>query len=65
MRPLQLVLQAFGPYAGIEKIDFSLLGNRNMFVISERPGQVKRPYLMELALRYMEKPAETIETVQI
>lgn len=41
MRPLKLTLQAFGPYAGKETIDFSQLGNRTMFVISGKTGSGK------------------------
>ncbi|MFO1444910.1 SMC family ATPase [Bacillus sp. Bva_UNVM-123] len=41
MRPLKLTLQAFGPYAEKEEIDFTLLGNRTMFVISGKTGSGK------------------------
>jgi DNA repair protein SbcC/Rad50 len=41
MRPIKLVMQAFGPYAGKETIDFSVLGNRTMFVISGKTGSGK------------------------
>ncbi|MBY0120573.1 AAA family ATPase [Bacillus sp. S/N-304-OC-R1] len=41
MRPLKLMLQAFGPYAGTEIIDFTKLGNRTMFVISGKTGSGK------------------------
>ncbi|HYK75257.1 MAG TPA: AAA family ATPase, partial [Pseudoneobacillus sp.] len=41
MKPLRLTLQAFGPYAGKETIDFSQLGNRTMFVISGKTGSGK------------------------
>ncbi|RDI45393.1 AAA family ATPase [Falsibacillus pallidus] len=41
MRPLQLTMQAFGPYAGTEKIDFTKLENRTMFVISGKTGAGK------------------------
>lgn len=34
-------MQAFGPYAGKEEIDFSQLGNRTMFVISGKTGSGK------------------------
>lgn len=34
-------MQAFGPYAGREEIDFSILGNRTMFVISGKTGAGK------------------------
>ena len=41
MRPIKLMMQAFGPYAGTELIDFSILGNRTMFVISGKTGSGK------------------------
>ncbi|WNS77284.1 SMC family ATPase [Bacillus sp. DTU_2020_1000418_1_SI_GHA_SEK_038] len=41
MRPLKLIMQAFGPYAGTETIDFTMLGNRTMFVISGKTGSGK------------------------
>ena len=41
MKPLQLELQAFGPYANREIIDFRELGNRTMFVISGKTGSGK------------------------
>ncbi|WP_400247766.1 AAA family ATPase [Niallia sp. JL1B1071] len=41
MRPLKLTMQAFGPYAHKEVIDFTILGNRTMFVISGKTGSGK------------------------
>lgn len=41
MRPIKLMMQAFGPYASEENIDFSILGNRTMFVISGKTGSGK------------------------
>ncbi|PLR79857.1 ATP-dependent dsDNA exonuclease [Bacillus canaveralius] len=41
MKPLKLMLQAFGPYAGSETIDFTTLGSRTMFVISGKTGSGK------------------------
>lgn len=41
MRPLKLMMQAFGPYAETEIIDFTALGNRTMFVISGKTGSGK------------------------
>jgi len=41
MRPLRLTMQAFGPYAGKEEIDFTELKNRTMFVISGKTGSGK------------------------
>ncbi|MEC2053982.1 SMC family ATPase [Peribacillus psychrosaccharolyticus] len=41
MKPLVLTMQAFGPYAGREVIDFKQLENRTMFVISGKTGAGK------------------------
>lgn len=41
MRPLKLTMQAFGPYAETEHIDFTKLGGRTMFVISGKTGAGK------------------------
>lgn len=41
MRPLKITMQAFGPYAQKETIDFTVLGNRTMFVISGKTGSGK------------------------
>ncbi len=34
MRPLKLILQAFGPFAGREEIDFTKLGDAPLFLIN-------------------------------
>ncbi|WP_285766990.1 AAA family ATPase [Peribacillus sp. SI8-4] len=41
MKPDILTMQAFGPYAGREIIDFNSLGERTMFVISGKTGAGK------------------------
>lgn len=41
MRPHILTMQAFGPYANKEVIDFNTLGERTMFVISGKTGAGK------------------------
>jgi len=41
MKPLKLTMQAFGPYAGNETIDFRQLESRTMFVISGKTGSGK------------------------
>jgi DNA repair protein SbcC/Rad50 len=41
VKPLKLKMQAFGPYADVELIDFTELGNRTMFVISGKTGSGK------------------------
>jgi DNA repair protein SbcC/Rad50 len=41
VKPLKLTMQAFGPYAEKEEIDFRNLGSRTMFVISGKTGSGK------------------------
>lgn len=41
MKPISLKIQAFGPYAKQEMIDFTQLKNRNMFVITGKTGSGK------------------------
>ncbi|MCU9611949.1 SMC family ATPase [Caldibacillus lycopersici] len=41
MKPIVLMMQAFGPYANQEIIDFRQLGNHTMFVISGKTGAGK------------------------
>ncbi|AOY75912.1 SbcC/MukB-like Walker B domain-containing protein [Clostridium formicaceticum] len=41
MRPIQLTMSAFGPYADIETIDFKKLNDRNIFLITGPTGAGK------------------------
>ncbi len=41
MRPLKLTMQAFGPYATRQEVDFTKLGQKTMFVISGATGAGK------------------------
>lgn len=41
MKPLQLTMTAFGPFAGRESIDFTLLGGQGIFLITGPTGSGK------------------------
>ena len=41
MKPVQLVMSAFGPYAGVETIDFTKLGENGMFLVTGKTGAGK------------------------
>jgi len=45
MRPLRLVMKAFGPYAGRQELDFSELGGRGFFLIHGPTGAGKTSIL--------------------
>lgn len=41
MRPIKLVMSAFGPYAGVETIDFEKLGERGLYLVCGDTGAGK------------------------
>lgn len=45
MKPLQLIMRAFGAYAGEQIIDFTLLGDKNFFLIHGPTGSGKTTIL--------------------
>ncbi len=45
MRPLKLIMQAFGPYAGREEVDFRSLGDKSFFLIHGPTGGGKTTIL--------------------
>ena len=53
MKPLKLVMSAFGPYAGRVEIPFEAFGGVGLYQIQEL---VKPRFLMRLPLRFLGKP---------
>ena len=41
MRPIKLIISAFGPYAECETIDFEKLGNKGLYLITGDTGAGK------------------------
>ena len=41
MRPLKLTISGFGPYAGTQELDFELLGNSGLYLITGDTGAGK------------------------
>ena len=41
MRPIKLIMSAFGPYANEEVIDFEILNGKNIFLITGPTGAGK------------------------
>ena len=41
MRPLKLTIAGFGPYAGVQELDFALLGTRGLYLITGDTGAGK------------------------
>ena len=41
MRPLKLTMAAFGPYSGIQEIDFTRFGNKGLYIITGETGAGK------------------------
>lgn len=62
MKPLKLTMQAFGPYAGKEIIDFSLLGNRSFFLISGPTGSGKTSILDAMTFALYGSPSGDIRS---
>ena len=55
MRPLKLTVEAFGPFAGKEIIDFTLMEDQQLFGIYGELVQGNPLYLKQLLLHYLVK----------
>ena len=60
MRPVKLIMSAFGSYAGKTEIDFTEIPN-GLFLITGDTGRVRLRSLMRLLMHCMTGPAEEPE----
>ena len=63
MRPSRLKMEAFGPYAGLQEIDFSRFKESSLFLIHGPTGSGKTTTLYS-CLNYINKPDRKIITVE-
>ena len=56
MKPLLLTIEAFGPFAGQESVDFTALGSNPLFLINGATGAGKSTILDASVLHYMDRP---------
>lgn len=52
MKPINLKMSAFGPYARTEEIDFRVFENKGLFLISGDTGAGKTTILTESSTRF-------------
>ena len=62
MRPLRLMMQAFGPYVAAQTIDFTHLGERQFFLV-HGPVRARRRFSTRFVLRFTVKPAANVMRV--
>lgn len=48
MRPLNLTIAGFGPYADVQELDFTKLGQRGLYLITGDTGRGRRPSSMPI-----------------
>ena len=54
MRPIKLTMSAFGPYADLQELDFTTLGNHMLFLICGPTGAGKSTILKTIAKQLQE-----------
>lgn len=64
MKPLQLIMQAFGPYKGREELDFTDLQDRRMFLITGPTGAGKTTVLDAMVYALFGDPSGDVRTTK-
>lgn len=64
MRPLKLIINAFGPYAGKEEIDFTKIKGSNIFVISGPTGAGKTTIFDAISFALFGEASGTSRTME-
>ena len=62
MKPVQLVLSAFGSYGGTEVVDFEKNKTGDYFLLPEIQGREKRRFLTAFPMRFTVRQAASAGT---
>lgn len=58
MKPLKLIMSAFGPFAEMTEIDFTKIGKCGVYLITGDTAQARLPFSTLFHLLFTERQAE-------